>query len=52
MANPHTSKPPRAAAASDVGIGVTRNGVPLLPMRPGAPRVTPELVRQLQQELQ
>ena len=29
----------------------TRNGVPLLPMRPGAPRVTSELVRQLQEEL-
>lgn len=31
--------------------GVTRNGVPLLPVRPGAPRVTSELVRQLQEEL-
>jgi hypothetical protein len=30
----------------------TRNGVPLLPIRPGAPRVTSELVRQLQEELQ
>jgi len=30
----------------------TRNGVPLLPVRPGAPRVTSELVRQLQDELQ
>ena len=29
----------------------TRNGVPLLPVRPGAPRVTSELVRQLQEEL-
>jgi len=29
----------------------TRNGVPLLPMRPGAARVTSELVRQLQEEL-
>jgi hypothetical protein len=29
----------------------TRNGVPLLPLRPGAPRVTSELVRQLQEEL-
>jgi hypothetical protein len=28
-----------------------RNGVPLLPVRPGAPRVTSELVRQLQEEL-
>jgi hypothetical protein len=30
----------------------TRNGVPLLAVRPGAPRVTSELVRQLQDELQ
>ena len=30
----------------------TRNDVPLLPLRPGAPRVTSELVRQLQKELQ
>jgi hypothetical protein len=29
----------------------TRNGVPLLPMRPGGQRVTSELVRQLQEEL-
>ena len=29
----------------------TRNGVPLLPVRPGASRVTSELVRQLQEEL-
>lgn len=29
----------------------TRNGVPLLPIRPGAPRVTSELVRQLGEEL-
>jgi hypothetical protein len=29
----------------------TRNGVLLLPLRPGAPRVTSELVRQLQEEL-
>lgn len=29
----------------------TRNGVPLLPVRPGAQRVTSELVRQLQEEL-
>lgn len=28
-----------------------RNGVPLLDTRPGAPRVTSELVRQLDQEL-
>lgn len=30
----------------------TRNGVPLLPVRPGSGRVTSELVRQLQEELQ
>ncbi|HTX76653.1 MAG TPA: hypothetical protein VMD29_10655 [Terracidiphilus sp.] len=30
----------------------TRNGVPLLPVRPGASRVNSELVRQLQEELQ
>lgn len=29
----------------------TRNGVPLLAVRPGTPRVTSELVRQLQEEL-
>jgi hypothetical protein len=29
----------------------TRNGVPLLPVRPSATRVTSELVRQLQEEL-
>jgi len=29
----------------------TRNGVPLLPVRPGAKRVTPELVNQLLDEL-
>ena len=29
----------------------TRNGVPLLPVRPGAKRVTSQLVRQLQEEL-
>ena len=29
----------------------TRNGVPRLPVRPGAPRVTSELVHQLREEL-
>jgi len=29
----------------------TRNGVPLLPVRKGAPRVTSELVHQLREEL-
>jgi hypothetical protein len=51
MADPHTDKISRIAAASGAGSGVTRNGVPLLPVRPGAPRVTPELVSKLQQEL-
>ena len=30
----------------------TRNGVPLLPVKPGTPLVTSELVRQLREELQ
>ena len=30
----------------------TRNGVPLLPVNPSSQRVTSELVRQLQEELQ
>jgi len=51
MADPHTNKTSRTAAAGGAGSGVTRNGVPLLPVRPGAPRVTAELVRQLEQEL-
>jgi hypothetical protein len=51
MADPLTSKTSRAAAAGGALSSVTRNGVPLLPVRPGAPRVTPELIRQLQQEL-
>jgi hypothetical protein len=29
----------------------TRNGIPLLSVRPGTPRVTSELVRKLQEEL-
>ena len=33
------------------GRRATRNGVPLLPVRPGAPRVTSELVRRLEEEL-
>jgi len=28
-----------------------RNGIPLLPLRPGSPRVTPELVNHLRDEL-
>ena len=34
----------------DVGK-TTRNGVPLLPVRPDTPRVTSELVHQLREEL-
>ncbi|MGD0346009.1 MAG: hypothetical protein ABSA85_04590 [Terracidiphilus sp.] len=52
MADPHTNKASRTADAGGAGSGVTRNGVPLLPLRPPAPRVTTELVRQLEQELQ
>ncbi len=33
------------------GRRATRNGVPLLAVRPGAQRVTSELVRQLEEEL-
>jgi len=51
MADQLTRKSPQAAAAGGASSGVTRNGVPLLPVRPGAPHVTPELVRQLQEEL-
>ena len=42
----------RKAMRPTPSSGATRNGVPLLPLRPGAPRVTSELVRQLQEELQ
>lgn len=42
----------RSALRPTPSIGATRNGIPLLPVRPGAPRVTSELVRQLQEELQ
>jgi hypothetical protein len=41
----------RAAMRPTPSSRATRNGVPLLPVRPGAPRVTSELVRQLQEEL-
>lgn len=41
----------RAALRPTPSSRATRNGVPLLPVRPGAPRVTSELVRQLQEEL-
>jgi hypothetical protein len=42
----------RQALRPATSIHPTRNGVPLLPVRPGAARVTSELVRQLQEELQ
>jgi hypothetical protein len=41
----------RQALRPNSPSGVMRNGIPLLPVRPGAPRVTSELVRQLQDEL-
>jgi hypothetical protein len=42
----------REAMRPAPGRRATRNGVPLLPIRNGAPRVTSELVRQLEEELQ
>jgi hypothetical protein len=41
----------RHALRPEPSSRTTRNGVPLLTVRPGAPRVTSELVRQLQEEL-
>ena len=41
----------RTALRPLVPIRKTRNGVPLLPVGPGSPRVTSELVRQLGEEL-
>jgi len=41
----------RTAMRPTVSSRATRNGVPLLPVRTGAPRVTSELVRQLMEEL-
>ena len=41
----------RQALRPKVSVHTTRNGVPLLTVPPGAPRVTSELVRQLQEEL-
>ena len=41
----------RKAMRPKVQGQTTRNGIPLLAIRPGAPRVTSELVRQLQEEL-
>jgi hypothetical protein len=42
----------RQALRPTASARTMRNGVPLLVVRPGAPRVTSELVRQLQEELQ
>ena len=41
----------RQALRPKVSVHATRNGVPLLAVRPGAPRVTSELVYQLMEEL-
>ena len=43
----HALRPTPSSRAS----GARRNGVPLLAVRPGAPRVTSELVYQLMEEL-
>lgn len=42
----------RTALRPSPPAGNTRNGIPLLSLRPGAARVTSELVRQLENELQ
>jgi hypothetical protein len=41
----------RAGLRPAVPSGATRNGILLLPVRPGAPVVTMELVKQLSEEL-
>lgn len=41
----------RRALRPDAPTGRTRNGVPLLDLRAGTPRVTSELVHRLQEEL-
>jgi hypothetical protein len=41
----------REAMRPKASVHATRNGVPLLTVPSGAPRVTSELVRQLQEEL-
>jgi hypothetical protein len=41
----------RRALRPATSLGSVRNGIPLLPVTPGAPRVTSELVRQLNEEL-
>ena len=42
----------RQALRPPAGRGETRNGVPLLPVRPDTVPVTPELVNQLRDEIQ
>jgi hypothetical protein len=42
----------RKALRPDQPATKTRNGIPLLPVHPDRPRVTSELVRQLDEELQ
>jgi len=42
----------REALRAEKPLRITRNGVPLLPIRPGAALVTDKLVRKLQNELQ
>jgi hypothetical protein len=41
----------RTALRPPDSVKATRNGVPLLPVRPDTPRVTSELVHQLREEL-
>jgi hypothetical protein len=41
----------RTALRPPASVGKTRNGIALLPVRPGATRVTSELVQQLREEL-
>jgi hypothetical protein len=40
-----------AESMHPTAVGSLRHGVPLLPVRPGAARVTSEQVRQLEEEL-
>ncbi len=41
----------RCALRPATSRGSVRNGIPLLPVKPGSPRTTSELVRQLNEEL-
>jgi hypothetical protein len=41
----------RQALRPAISCYAFRNGVPLLPVRPGAPRVTSEMVRQLGEQI-